>query len=568
MKTIIKFKVSKAIDLFVSLPLITYIFWSNTLLSDNFEQMPLRAIDDLAMQSSIHLSLLNFAQGHFSQLVYKFDYGYGWLFWNFYQLWISPFALIFHLFPTQLTEKTLIIMGRQLTLLILVATVYVTRKLLLNLHRENPIFGTSIFGSLSTVIILMNPIVGYWAGRLQPPILATFFFLTSIYFLTLDKLKPRLFTIRFKRVHTIMNLNELISYFLFGCAVGIKPNFALCAVIYIYFIIQIKGSIGLKHTSKKLIATLIGFAIGASPGIILNPNVYLRKYFITVQELSAMSMNYSSTSRTLLNSVILSLEDNLFGKYGFLFVSIIVLVALVNLNSPKKTQFTNLFGIVSFICPIALVGMKFDDRSLVGSYLLPALILFPIFLIHLISGIGSKRIQAILVSCLSIFVLLNFIETLDSVKDRTFYSINSWQIQDKLVKDQGKLKEQTQLKHLIPLDSAISQQIFQDYEVPPPWSSYRKGVQVNYVFDNWDLQRPNVREGLVWLLFDRTKEIRAIDDSSKQLRNLNSQVAKSLKRSQIYQKEIIVTGKFSNLICVDFDTLKYTHVFKCEYSEK
>ncbi len=564
MKVNTKINLSRLIDVFFSLPLVGYIFWSNFLLSDSFEQMPLRSIDDLAMQSSIHLSLLGIAQGNFSQFVYKFDYGYGWLFWNLYQLWVSPFALIFYLAPSQSTEKLLIVMAREFTLLILIFILIMIRKIASNLFLNLPIFGSSIFRSILTLLILLNPIVGYWSGRVQPPILSMFFFICSIWILTKRELKLSLLSNLLKRIKCKVQVQELMSFFFLGCAIGIKPNFALCIGVYIYFHIQINDKLELKQIGMKTFSAIFGFVIGASPGILLNPSVYLSKYLNTLFDLSVMSMNYSDTNRSLINSIKLNLESNLLGMNGSLFVMLVFLIALTISIHQSKFPLNHLFGMLVFIVPMAYVGMNFDDRSLAGSYLLPLLILFPIFIINLVRDFKSLKIRTIVTSILTMLIFSNFLFTLDSTERRTYYAINSWQVQDYLVRTEGKIEEQIKLKELITLKSDITQQIFLDYEVPTPWTVYRKGVEVNYVFDNWNLVEPSESVDLVWLLLDIKKKESAQANYLELDKNRNSIVAENLQRSQVVLNDIISKGVFEKFKCEDFKTLKFTHILKCE----
>jgi hypothetical protein len=564
LKVISKINSSRLIDLLLSLPLVGYIFWSNTLLSNSFEQMPLRAIDDLAMQSSIHLSLLNIAQGDFSQILYKFDYAYGWLFWSLYQLWVSPFALIFHLMPNQATEKLLIVMAREFTLFILILTLIMIRRIVSNLFLNLPVFGSPVIKSLVTFIILLNPIVGYWSGRVQPPILSTFFFICSIWILTKNQLKSSYISNLVKRMKCKLDAEEILSFLFLGCAIGIKPNFALCIGVYIYFYILIKGNFNLKQFGWKVFASIFGFIFGASPGILLNPNLYLIQYLNTLLDLSEMSMNYSDTNRTIVESIKLSLESNLLGVTGTLFVLSVFLIALKLSKNQFNLLLGHMFGMLVFIAPMAYVGMNFEDKSLVGSYLLPLLILFPIFLIRLFLDLNSIRLRAIAMSVMTILIFSNFLSTLDSVEKRTYYSVNSWQVQNHLVRSEGKIREQNQLKELIPLQSDVTQQIFLDYEVPSPWSNYREGIEVDYVFDNWNQFEPTANVDMVWLLLDIEKKENAEANFMKLDKDRNVNVAESLQRSQVALNDILLNGVFGQFKCEDFKTLKFTHVFRCE----
>lgn len=564
MKVISRIKFSRLLDALFSLPLVGYIFWSNTLLSDSFEQMPLRAIDDLAMQSSIHLSLFNIADGDFSQFVYKFDYGYGWLFWNIYQLWVSPFALIYHLIPNELTEKLLIVMARELTLVILILTLLMIRKIALNLFLNLPVFGSAVFRSILTFLILLNPIVGYWSGRVQPPILSMFFFICSIWILTKNEIRLPPISNLLKRMKRKVQVPEILSLFSLGCAVGVKPNFALCIGVYLYFYILVKGNLELNQIGQKTLASLFGFVLGASPGILLNPSLYLGKYLNTVFDLSAMSMNYSDTNRSLINSIKLNLENNLLGMNGSIFVLAVFLIALkISIHQPEHLL-KHLFGMLVFVIPMAYVGMQFDDKSLAGSYLLPLLVLFPIFIINLARDFKSLILRTIVTTILTMLIFSNFLLTIDSGEKRTYYAINSWQIQDHLARTEGKITEQNQLKKIIPLKTGSTQQIFLDYEVPTPWSVYRKGIEVDYVFDNWNLVEPSESVDLVWLLLDIKKKESAQANYLELDKNRNPNVAESLRRSQFVLNEIITKGVLGRYKCEDFKTLKYTSIYRCE----
>jgi hypothetical protein len=119
-------------------------------------------------------------------------------------------------------------------------------------------------------------------------------------------------------------------------------------------------------------------------------------------------------------------------------------------------------------------------------------------------------------------------------------------------------------KRIDPLQSGITQQIFLDHEVPTPWTVYRTGIEVDYVFDNWDLTEPTANTDLVWLLLDIEKMERAQANFMEVDKSQNLNVAESLQRSQVALNDILLKGVFGKFMCQDFKTLKYTHILRCQ----
>lgn len=114
-----------------------YYFVENFVLSESWETLPLRSIDDFAMHDSVRRMQEALLAGHFRKVMTFFDYGYGNIFWLANAIALLP---LYFLDNAQLT----IVAGRQLSLLFLFGSTILIGRVAQRLRPGQPSLHMSV----------------------------------------------------------------------------------------------------------------------------------------------------------------------------------------------------------------------------------------------------------------------------------------------------------------------------------------------------------------------------------------------------------------------------------------
>jgi hypothetical protein len=151
-----------------------YYFSENFILSESWEILTLRSIDDYAMQDSIHSMQKALLTGNWNRIFGCFDYAYGNAFWLLNSILLLPFYFIND-------PQTLIVIGRQISLLFIFSSIYIIGLIIDRIRPEAFSLKYPILIAIATA-----PMVSIIATKLHVNAQSIFFGILSFYLLIRD----------------------------------------------------------------------------------------------------------------------------------------------------------------------------------------------------------------------------------------------------------------------------------------------------------------------------------------------------------------------------------------------
>lgn len=156
---------------FVLITIFGYLFAENFILSESWEVLPLRSIDDYAIQTSIRLMQEALLSGNWKRVFSFFDYAYGNAFWLFNSLLLLPLYFIGD-------AQILIVAGRQISLVFVFGSIFLIGLII---DRIRPDAGQLKYPVL--IAIATMPMISIIATKLHVNAQSIFFGLLSYFFL-------------------------------------------------------------------------------------------------------------------------------------------------------------------------------------------------------------------------------------------------------------------------------------------------------------------------------------------------------------------------------------------------
>jgi len=532
-------KITNKLNITLILTILIYFliqFYNTHLFSESFEILTLRNIDDGAMQGAISEWHRAIFEGRLSQIFFKFDYGYGWIFWFLYGILSLPGAFFLRLYPNKIEVESLIIQSNRITTVLLaIIFIYVFRQLLKQVSlryvsKEVPNNIIKNYINYATLICLFSPSLGYWIGRVQPNILVITSFTSSLYFLI--KSKP------ISQDKIIDRKNLYYSIILLSLAIASKLVTIFWLPLYflsLYFIhINFFQKKGFKHVLKKisLYSVLITFFSLSflSPSFIISPLKTLRKAIEMFSYFSRTNTQIYTDFPEITNRLVTAYFDQMIGFFSF---TIIFLLALLPVFCKKKINLASIF-ICSYVFLIGLILSIYGPtyKFLIASYAFPALTFLALSGLFSLQILIEMRLKTIIAFFIGFFVILNFFLHLDTSKGDRQEGINTYIIDSQSIETKQKTLEIKELKKIIKLDEDPF--IVQSFLTPTAYSSMYSKISVMYVFRNWKTVE-NINQ-IDWVLLPKNEY-----DTDKFFESQNGEVLQLGDRQCQNVKETIVS---------------------------
>jgi len=493
-------KIHKLILLLQSI-ILAYMFGSSAFFSQSFEQTQMRSIDDYAMQYGIYIFQSNILNFDLQRVFFYYEYAYGWLFWFLFGCLTLPFHLIFKYFPSQASEQLLIISVRSVNIVIILMILLLLTKILqIILIKE--INSLKIATGLLTLMIILTPTFGFWAGRPMPPILASAILLAGIYL----GIKNR--NIETRRIFLLAAI--------FGLAIGIKINYLIYIPLCILLIVETRrvvyGNYRIKIrlnsiTFKTILVFLLSILLSLSPALLINPIQGFPiafKIFNVFRSLSASYQvsNFDQFFNNFVNGIAYS-GLGLIPQAGLVLFTV-YLIFLKILGKARK-QKIDLLIIISFYILISEIFLSYFlglGVEYVQSYSLPILLFLPIYFSIILREFGvSIRKVIYVVTLFFVLIAINFAYTL-KLNDSKFPTIYSFQSTYSQAHKASIFELQKKMQSEITLGEQ-NIEIIQDYTLPTAWSGFRKQVTLTYAYNDWEKKSLKTNSHNLYLIIDR-----------------------------------------------------------------
>lgn len=340
-----------------------YYFTENFILSESWEVLSLRSIDDYAMQDSVRSMQRALLSGDWKRVFGFFDYAYGNAFWLFNAILLFPFYFIDN-------AQVLIVVGRQVSLIFVFSSIYIV-GLVVDKLRPNA-------GSLKYPILIAlatMPMVAIISTKLHVNAQSIFFGLLSFYIL----IKPKLINSR----------SILLSALFAALAIGFKLTGIFITPLLCILLLDKLRVKGIKNATLKT-AGYLAFIIALAM-ILTAPKVILFPFFINDLELTyktfSLFKNMQSSEIQISKEFLLSTFSFYFHPFGLsvIFISF----ALLIFDDIKKRSFTSLYIFCSIALTIlVLIITTHKGPDYIATYFLSVAFFIPLGLL----GVGCLKL--------------------------------------------------------------------------------------------------------------------------------------------------------------------------------
>lgn len=443
--------------------LVLNLICQNFIISESFELLGLREIDDLAFQHTlrkIHTFLFN---GQILDLFSVVDYGYGNLFWTLHALVTIPGYL--------LSSPQITIVTARLT------SVFLFSGAFYNLYRIYRILiPEEKYRSLSLFLILIaacTPAVMLAALRFHTHGLLTFLISFCVYSGLMFLFKKR---------------GSKWMFIFAGLAVGVKMT-GLFIAPFVFFICVFKYNFDffkrevLKRIAKDILYFILCAAFGLSPVVIL-----FFRYGGNVNEIFHTLYSYFLMSKSNVGSPdnanpVFLLKNGFFSYYYSAIIYSIFSAGAVLLLVFSKKEFRTFYASIFFTYLIVFAYLLFKTAQgplLISWYFLPLGILLPIgFLGYLHFNLVKNNIQLTTICFILMFIMLTNLGLLNESLFRyeKFVESRSYSSSIESFRTIGKSFD----------FSKSGLRILKDYRVNIPISAFNSDAYIINFYDNIDI---------------------------------------------------------------------------------
>lgn len=478
----------KCTTVFVVLVFFAFQVYNVHLFSDSFEALTIRNIDDAAMQGAISEWHQAIFERKASEVFFKFDYAYGWIFWLIYGLASLPAAIVLHFSSNKIAVESLVIQSNRFTtVLIAIVFLYSFRQVLKQMslrYLSDKVSNNQIKNYINyvTILVLFSPSLGYWIGRVQPNILV----LASITISVLFLIKSR----------ELSKQNSIESKYLLISIVFLSISFASKAVtIYwlpLYFVAlyfvhaeyfkQREILFFYKRSSLYLTLTISFSLFFIAPSFVIQPIKTLNKVIEIFSYFAKTTTERYTDLSEVLNRVRFGFADQIIGTLPFV---LIILSILAPILYHQRISRASVF-LYLYICLVTLTFSFFGptQKMLIASYSLPSILLFGIMGLFTLQYLVKPPTKIMFALLFGLLMILNFLQNLDGINGTRREALNTYYVDSRSEETQLKLLEIKNLQEIIKLDDDPS--IVQSFLTPTAYSSMYTNISVLYVFHNWE----------------------------------------------------------------------------------
>lgn len=507
----------------------------------------MRAIDDFAMQYSIHQMQTNIFSFSWDKVLYFFDYAYGWLFWIVYSILTFPFYIYSQIIENEFSEQLVIFSVRQVSVLILCLILVYSRKLFYLVLQKSNTDSLVISKYLSTSWLLY-PAVGYWAGRPQPPLLVTLILIFACY--------------RIMKLETVRSKDLIYFFLLLSLIVGTKLNTILvipyvCGFVYIFRKKQILNALRKLSFVYTFPIIFFSFFLASSPMILFQPKEYGLKFLRNIELFSRLSVGQEFSYTNFIANLQVGLVKNTIGVS-----SLIIVIATVSLLlSPRKIEASSrMYLTLLLVATILLIAMvSVNGPSYFNSYVMSLSIFFPIHMYF----IFPERTK-ILLTIGAFFILTGLATLILSLSrvDKQTESINSYQIIHKRALLNNEYSLRSRIEKLIDTYRDKEYQVIQDHTIPTAKTNFDPSVELNFVYGNWETAKLSLPSETAFLLVDYRQKFGKLNLSANDFQKFYDELTQNLSEDkvidQLNQKKV-----FDGSICGLLKIIDGVGVYRC-----
>jgi len=443
-----------------------YFFAENFILSESWEVLALRSVDDYAMNESVHQMQEALISGHWKRVFTFFDYGYGNAFWLINAILLLPLHMVGD-------AQLQIVVGRQISLFYVFGSIYLAGLII---DQIRPSATYLKYPILITIAIM--PMVSIIGTKLHVNSQCLFFGMLSFYLLVLGQ--------NFDRIYTIW------SAIFAGIAVGMKLT-----AIFITPLLGMTLIYRLWHQNNSDIAKNIAifvatFTITAiactAPALLLFP------FFVT--ELTAtyntflLFKNLGSSDGLTLSTLIV--DGMSFYVSASLFLVISILFVILIFNDLKNRNFISVFIFSNFAVAMTFLLLSIHKGPIyIATYLLSLSFFIPFGLLAVDTVRVHRIVKIVMIFSILIFGIFSDFDRRNKIlADYSFFDIAK---SERVNKQFHALNEMRSL--VTPLKPPV--RILQDITSLFPGTRFNSGIEVRYCYG--DLKQYSERE---WGKFD------------------------------------------------------------------
>ncbi len=446
-------KVWQAIQISALVAVFLNVFSVNLILSENWELLELRSIDDYAMQYSVHLMQEAILHHDWKRVFTFFDFAYGNAYWLLTSILLMPFHLIG-------SAQMMIVASRELSLFFFFGAVYVMGLII---DRVYPDARYLKFPAL--ILMATIPIAKVFTTKLHVNMQSLLWGFLAFYFLVKDPV--------LKRKHLCWSA-------VFG---GMCAGFKLTGI----FMSPLLGLLLLEKLSGRslwektrgvalyLFCFIVVMAATTAPVSLLFP--FFKSDLISIYN---TFINYKNMA-TSATDPFWELLEGVFRYYASPLNQIILLILFLFLiiSGIKRRQYVSLFVFSAVIFSVAIVMMTIHKQSIyLSTYTINLCFLLPLGLLGLSVIPGARWLKVVLAYGVVIAGLLDF-----SFQKNPFLSNCDFRAMMKERPVQNVLKAGEDIRSLIaPLKLPVS--VLQDDGMVFPGTPFTPGVSIVINFGN------------------------------------------------------------------------------------
>lgn len=442
-----------AIQISVLVAIFSYFFAENFVLSDSWEVLSLRSIDDYAMQDSIRSMQKALISGDWKRVFSFFDYAYGNAFWLINAILLSPLYFVGD-------AQSLIVVGRQISLIFVFGSIYLAGLIIDRIRPDASQLKYPILIAIATM-----PMVTIIATKLHVNAQCVFLGLLSFYLLVREP---------------ILNRRTLIWSGVFaGMAVGFKlTGIFILPLLGLTLLNRLwqQGKVNIaKDTIIFCVTVILITAACTAPTLLLFP-------FFT-KELGATYSTFL-LFRNMANTEVFSASTLISDGIGFyvspfVFAVIYILFLMLIFDDIKKNKYisTFIFSVI-FVSMFFLVATVNKAPSYIATYLLSLSFFIPYGLLGITTIRASNLIKMLIIYTIIVSGLFY-----GSGYRNQILSLYRFFDMIKSEKVKNQLQALNEMKRLVnPLKLPV--RILQDNTSIFPGTKFTDGIDVIYNYGN------------------------------------------------------------------------------------
>ena len=507
-----------------------YYFAENFILSESWEVLTLRSIDDFAMNDSIRQMQKTILAGDWTRVFTFFDYGYGNAFWLINAILFMP---LYAIGDAQLQ----IVAGRQISLLYVFGSIYLVGLIIDRLRPDAQQLKYPILIAIATM-----PMVAIISTKLHVNAQSLFFGILSFYLLVRE---PEI-----TRKHVIW------SGVFGGIAVGLKLTgvfiIPLLGLTLISRLFDKDNGDLLKDIALFCIIFIVTASACIAPTLLLFP--FFTSELKATYDIFLQFKNMGSSDAFSLKTLIIDGMAFYLSPIAF-FSSVIFFFPLI-LDDLKKRSFVSTLIFFSLaIAEIVLLLIINKEPSYLATYILSLSFFLPLGLLGVWILPAGVPLKIVAVYVIVISSLLFGMDYRHKILSMFYYSDMV-----KSTKVDRQLHALNEMRNLVaPLKNPI--RILQDYTSLFPATRFTDGVTVIYSYGNLKEYSADSWGKFDYISLNSKEYFVKTCPSSDASRNLSSKEIMNNSREDAIRQSLYDTGDFYSfkyrLIYEGYDTLLY-----------